>query len=170
MKVVDANVSDVLAFVESLALRYHTTSAAPLIDSCARLAGTDVLNVAVLGRFKAGKSSFLNHFLERPLLPVGVTPVTSVVTEIGYGSEDRGNVQYIDGRKETITLERLAAFVSEKENPENSKAVSLVNVELATLAPYRGLRFVDTPGLESVLSHNTEASLTWLPNVALALV
>jgi hypothetical protein len=29
---------------------------------------------------------------------------------------------------------------------------------------------VDTPGLDSVLSQNTEASLNWLPNVALALV
>ena len=35
---------------------------------------------------------------------------------------------------------------------------------------YRGIRFVDTPGLESVFEHNTEASLDWLPNVGLALV
>jgi hypothetical protein len=32
------------------------------------------------------------------------------------------------------------------------------------------LIFVDTPGLESVLAHNTEASLSWLPNVGMALV
>ena len=35
---------------------------------------------------------------------------------------------------------------------------------------WRGIRFVDTPGLESVLEHNTDASLEWLPNVGLALV
>jgi hypothetical protein len=35
---------------------------------------------------------------------------------------------------------------------------------------YRGIRFVDTPGLESVFEHNTDASLDWLPNVGLALV
>jgi len=29
---------------------------------------------------------------------------------------------------------------------------------------------VDTPGLESVFDHNTDASLEWLPNVGLALV
>jgi GTP-binding protein EngB required for normal cell division len=170
VKVVDANLSGVLDFVKRLAVRYHATSLAPLIDSCARLARADALNVAVFGRFKAGKSSFLNHFLERPLLPVGVTPVTSVVTEIGYGPEDRATVQYLDGHQETIPLERIAEFISEKENPENAKAVSLVHVELHTLAEYRGLRFVDTPGLESVLAHNTEASLNWLPDVALALV
>ena len=35
---------------------------------------------------------------------------------------------------------------------------------------FRGVRFVDTPGLESVLSHNTDASMEWLPNVGLAIV
>jgi hypothetical protein len=35
---------------------------------------------------------------------------------------------------------------------------------------YRAIRFVDTPGLESVLEHNTDASLEWLPNVGFALV
>jgi hypothetical protein len=43
-------------------------------------------------------------------------------------------------------------------------------VELPAMEPYRGMRFVDTPGLESVLHHNTQASLEWLPKVGLALV
>jgi len=41
---------------------------------------------------------------------------------------------------------------------------------LPALARFRGIRFVDTPGLESVLSHNTDASLEWLPNAGLAIV
>jgi hypothetical protein len=32
------------------------------------------------------------------------------------------------------------------------------------------LRFVDLPGLESALAHNTQAVVNWLPNVGLALV
>jgi len=43
-------------------------------------------------------------------------------------------------------------------------------VELPELRRFRGLKFVDTPGLESALSHNTQTSLNWLPNVGLALV
>ena len=35
---------------------------------------------------------------------------------------------------------------------------------------YSGIRFVDTPGLDSVFEHNTDASMEWLPNVGLALV
>ena len=49
----------------------------------------DEIGVAVLGRFKAGKSSFLNDFLGRGILPVGV-PVTAVVTEIRYGAREQG--------------------------------------------------------------------------------
>jgi len=48
--------------------------------------------------------------------------------------------------------------------------VATVKVEAPWLESLRGLRFVDTPGLESALAHNTEASLRWLPNVGLALV
>ena len=54
--------------------------------------------------------------------------------------------------------------------PENYKRVATIRVELPSLARFPGLIFVDTPGLESVLAHNTEASLSWLPNVGLALV
>jgi GTPase Era involved in 16S rRNA processing len=35
---------------------------------------------------------------------------------------------------------------------------------------YRGICFVDTPGLDSVFEHNTDASTEWLPNTGLALV
>jgi hypothetical protein len=43
-------------------------------------------------------------------------------------------------------------------------------VELPELRRFRGLKFVDTPGLESALGHNTQTSLDWLPNAGLALV
>ena len=43
-------------------------------------------------------------------------------------------------------------------------------MELPGLERFCGLKFVDTPGLESALLHNTEEALKWLPNVGLALV
>jgi hypothetical protein len=123
-----------------------------------------------LGRFKAGKSSFLNRLLGRDLLPVGVVPVTSVVTEVRYGPRERAEVQYLDGHTEEAPVEDIGAYVDEARNPENHKRVALVRVELPTLDRFRGVRFVDTPGLESVIAHNTDASLAWLPNAGLAIV
>ena len=48
--------------------------------------------------------------------------------------------------------------------------MAAIKVELPCLAGFRGLTFVDTPGLESVLAHDTDASMRWLPNIGLALV
>lgn len=153
-----------------LAERYGIPPLHPLIESSRKFAREDALNVAVLGRFKAGKSSFLNHVLGRDLLPVGVIPVTSVVTEIRYGPVERAQAEYVDGRVEDLAVDAIGDYIDEARNPDNRKGVALVKVELPSLERFRGIRFVDTPGLESVLSHNTDTSRDWLPNVGLAIL
>lgn len=163
-------VEEVLRAVADVCARRRISALDGFLEGCRHFAREEVLNVAVLGRFKAGKSSFLNHVLGRPLLPVGVVPVTSVITEIEWGTSERVEVVYADGAVEKIPAERISDFVSESANPENSKHVARVRVTLPSMERYRGIRFVDTPGLESVFEHNTETSLDWLPNVGLALV
>ena len=161
---------DALGAVEDLCKRHEISALEDFLESCRAFAQEKTLNIAVLGRFKAGKSSFLNHLLGRPLLPIGVIPVTSVVTEIQWGPHERAEILFADGRREQAPVDRIGDFISESRNPENSKQVARVRVELPSMDRYRGIRFVDTPGLESVFEHNTDASLDWLPNVGLALV
>lgn len=161
---------EAIGLVERLCERHEITSLEDFAASCRAFAREKTLNIAVLGRFKAGKSSFLNHLLGRRLLPVGVIPVTSVVTEIQWGPEEKAEIVFSGGRVETMAVERIREYISESENPENRKGVERVRVELPSMERYRGIRFVDTPGLESVFEHNTDASLEWLPNVGLALV
>lgn len=156
--------------VAEICARYKIGALEDFQETCRSFAEEKLLNVAVLGRFKAGKSTLLNHLLGRSLLPVGVVPVTSVVTEIQQGPRERAEVRFLDGHVEDVPVERIAEFIAETQNPRNSKQVSLVRVELPSMERYRGIRFVDTPGLESVLEHNTDASMGWLPNVGLALV
>jgi GTP-binding protein EngB required for normal cell division len=163
-------VQDVLGTVEDLCKRHGISALEDYLESCRSFAAEKTLNIAVLGRFKAGKSSFLNHLLGRPLLPIGVIPVTSAVTEIQWGASERGEVLFTDGRRLTAAVDQIGDFISESRNPENSKHVARVRVELPSMDRYPGIRFVDTPGLESVLEHNTDASMEWLPNVGLALV
>jgi GTP-binding protein EngB required for normal cell division len=150
--------------------RYKISDLERLLVTIQDAAAQEEIGVAVLGRFKAGKSSFLNNFLGRKILPVGVTPVTAVVTEIRYGPSERAEVHRLDGPVNEVPLEKIGQYISERENPENRKQVAFLAVELPELARFRGLKFVDTPGLESALAHNTETSLGWLPNVGLALV
>jgi GTP-binding protein EngB required for normal cell division len=134
------------------------------------LRGHGVVDVAVLGQFKAGKSSFLNGLIGRDVLPVNVLPATAVITRIGHGPAERALVLYQKGRVEEVPLADLPEFVTEQRNPGNAKEVSIVDVELPALEGFRGMRFVDTPGLGSVFAHNTKVSMEWLPRVGGALV
>jgi GTP-binding protein EngB required for normal cell division len=161
---------NVLAKVERVCRRHGITSLDAFLGSCRRFAAEKTLNIAVFGRFKAGKSSFLNQLLGRPVLPVGVIPVTSIVTEIEWGPGERAEVWRVDGTVKEVPIERVSEYISESENPGNQKGVERVRIELPALARFGRIRFVDTPGLESVFAHNTGASLDWLPNVGLALV
>ena len=129
-----------------------------------------IIDIAVVGQFKAGKSSLLNRFLGRDLLPVGVLPATAVITRMRFGPAERMIVRFQDGRAEEVPLEKLSEFVTEQSNPENSKQVAVVDLELPFLEPFRGIRLVDTPGLGSIFIHNTRTALDWLPLIGLAIM
>ncbi len=116
-----------------MAARYEISALSGLLASAQAAAVQDEISVAVLGRFKAGKSSFLNHFIGRSILPVGVVPVTAVVTEIRYGAREEARVRHRDGRDREVPLDQIGGYISEKENPENTKQVDLITVELPEL-------------------------------------
>jgi len=143
----------------------------PQIAACRRLVQADGrIDVAVFGRFKAGKSSFLNHLAGRDVLPIGVVPLTAVITRLRFGPVERAEVRFVDGRTEVIPITDIGLFVGENENAENRKQVAAVEVELPALEAWAPLQFVDTPGLGSASTHNTDAAMKWLPNVGAALV
>jgi GTP-binding protein EngB required for normal cell division len=151
--------------------RFQLNDLRPLLQIVESQATKRELNLAVLGRFNAGKSSFLNHLLGRPLLPIGVVPVTSVVPEICFGPHESASVVFQKNRApQLISLAEVASFTSEAENPRNFRGVEVVRAFLPSLASFGNLTLVDTPGLESLLSQSTEASLSWSPHVDLALV
>lgn len=153
-----------------LCARYQIADLQYFLESCRAFARAATLNIAVFGRFKAGKSSFINDLLGTPLLPVGVIPVTSVITEVEFGPQEKAAVRFLDGRAETISPRQIGDYISETANPGNARQVASVHVELPAMERYRGICFVDTPGLDSVFAHNTGASTAWLPNTGLALV
>jgi len=45
------------------------------------------MEIAIVGQFSSGKSTFLNALLSKNILPVGITPVTSKVNFLNYGKE-----------------------------------------------------------------------------------
>jgi GTP-binding protein EngB required for normal cell division len=159
-----------LTVVGDVVRQFGLTSLQPTLSACESLAGGGPIDVAVLGQFKSGKSSLLNAVLGEAVFPVGAVPVTAVVTRAAAGPERVVRVTYLDGSVEEVAPARIAEFVTESSNPGNRRRVAFVDVLTPALRDWPGMRLVDTPGLGSILAHNTEATRTWMPNVAVALV
>ena len=126
--------------------------------------------VACLGQFKRGKSTLLNALVGQPILPVGVVPVTSVVTILHQGDHPTATVRFSDGHSEPIAVEAIAMFVDERQNPGNRRHAAVVDVALPSPILRDGLCLVDTPGLGSVHAANTEATRAFIPRTDVALV
>jgi len=97
-------------------------------------------------------------------------PVTAVITELFWAPEETARVTFLNAKEEEIPLSAAADYISEELNPQNRRGAALVEIGLPSLAAYKGARFVDTPGLDSALRHNTETSLDWLPNTGLTVI
>ena len=128
------------------------------------------IDVAILGQFKAGKSSFVNSLIGQDVLPVGVIPVTTVISRLQFGERARAAVSFFDGTRKEIPIAELDEYTAEAKNPSNQKSVEMVDIELPGLADYAGLRLVDTPGLGSVFKAHMEVSANWLPEAGAAVL
>lgn len=130
----------------------------------------EFIDVVVLGQFKSGKSSFINSIIGEDILPVGVIPVTSIVTRLQYGAALETRVHFLDGRFTDISINEIEQLITEEHNSKNVKNVALVDVFVPHLYGYNNIRIVDTPGVGSFFKHNTETTNQWLPEIGVALI
>ena len=126
--------------------------------------------IALFGRVSSGKSSLLNHIVQRDILPVGVTPITAVPTRLIYGAAPRLSVWYADRTPERTEIARLPELVSEHQNPGNYKHVARIVVELPSDRLRDGVVLVDTPGLGSLATAGAAETLAYLPRCDLGVV
>jgi GTPase Era involved in 16S rRNA processing len=132
---------------------------------------SDQLHLAVLGQVKRGKSSFVNALLGAQVLPIGVLPVTAIVTEIRYGRVPEANVFYATGgMHERVGLDALPEYITEANNPGNRKQI--LSVEIAYPSPFleNGVVLIDTPGIGSTHAHNTRTTVDYLERVDAGIV
>lgn len=128
------------------------------------------LFVACVGQFKRGKSTLLNALVGARVLPVGVQPVTSVVTILRHGAAPRACITFADGRSEDAPVGALAEYVTETNNPGNIRRVAAAEVFLPSALLRTGVCLVDTPGVGSVFADNTNATRRFVPHIDAALV
>jgi hypothetical protein len=66
---------------------------------------------------KRGKSTLINALVGQSVLPVGVVPVTSVVTILRHADRPGAFVYFVDGRTASVAVEDVGAFIDERRNP-----------------------------------------------------
>jgi GTP-binding protein EngB required for normal cell division len=159
-----------LALIGRVATDHHLGELQRRCETAVTQGTSRLMDVAVLGRFKAGKTTLLNGLLHENLLPVQAIPATAVITRVRYGPATTAHVRLVDGQSLDIDPQSLADWVTESGNPDNVRGVDWVEITSPGLRNLASLLLVDTPGTGSSWEHNTETSLGWLPNVGAAIV
>ncbi len=114
------------------------------------------LVIPVVGNFSAGKSTLLNRFLEKSVLPTAITPETSLATELHYSANERIEAfSNNDEKAESFELnEQSFEVIKENASKYSYLKVYLNNEALKNSTP---LVFVDMPGFDSPISSHTHA-------------
>ncbi len=135
------------------------------------------LQIAVLGQFKRGKSTFTNALLGASVLPTSAVPLTSIPTFIAWRDEPLVTVRFVNQAEPqhfaSIGADEirrtLARFVTEEENPKNRLGVERVDLFYPADILKGGTVIIDTPGIGSTFAHNTEAAFQVIPECDAAL-
>jgi len=153
-----------------LATASDATDLATEVASLAARVRDGLYYVACVGQFKRGKSSLLNALVGRAVLPVGVVPVTAVVTVVRHGEQEGARVRFAAGAWRAIPVADVASYVTEDQNPGNTTGVAAIEVFVSHPLLATGMCLVDTPGIGSVFLANTETTRAFVPHVDAALV
>ena len=109
----------------------------------------------LIGQFSAGKSATINHLLGRDLLPTKSIETTAFATFISYSESEYATLETIDGGIENISFEEIKQLDNIKVKEEGRQIKSLnigVNCDLLK----SGLTFVDTPGVNTIITTHIE--------------
>lgn len=116
------------------------------------------LLIPVIGAFSSGKSTLINSFLGNECLPVGITPETSLATELRYSEKE-----YIEAVNADNTVKEYAVdeMLKIKEKATDYKFIRLFlkNDKLKEIAP---LVLVDMPGFDSPLDLHNKAIINYI--------
>jgi len=105
------------------------------------------LQVAVAGRIKSGKSTLVNALIGRRVAPTDVGECTRLVTRFQYGTVDRIEVVFTNGRKQVLPF--AADGMIPAELGVDIAEVSHIEAYL-TNAVLERMTVIDTPGLGSL--------------------
>ncbi|MEJ2007129.1 MAG: dynamin family protein [Acidobacteriota bacterium] len=169
-KNLEANGAQRLQRVETLAEELGASRVAEEAHDLAVRVAEGRFFLACIGQFKRGKSTLINALIGEPVLPSGFIPVTTVPTVVRYGNARKARIRRRSGSWQETSLADLNLYVSEENNPENTKGIAGVEVFVPAPLLKDGMCLVDTPGLGSVFAGNTASTHDFLPRIDAGLV
>ncbi len=107
------------------------------------------LNIPLIGKFSAGKSTLINAWLNNEMQSVDLLPCTDIATEFHYTSqpEDEKMVVHYATEAQTRPLSDYAQFKQQADDHQNTALKVSLFVHNPALAKYPELVIVDAPGL-----------------------
>lgn len=117
------------------------------------------MKIPFVGDFNSGKSSLLNSFLGRDILPTKILPETAVAYEIYFSENERlelvadGNV-----KKTSSSLDDIKTF---SVTPSDIVRVYVNNADVKSLND-KGVVLVDMPGIDSGIEAHNNAILNYI--------
>jgi Dynamin family len=96
----------------------HWTDLRRRVQSLLARLAEDRFNLVVVGRFSRGKTSVMNAIMRTDRLPTGITPLTSVITSVTYGSKERVVLNYAERiLTNEVPIEDLPKYITQQGNP-----------------------------------------------------
>lgn len=134
-------------------------------------------NVAVVGQFSRGKSTFVNALLGRRILPSSKSPTTAIISKIVYRDAPHYVLYYRDERApKEVSEQEFFALTAPKSVDENDAAqveardlrqaelndISFAEVQYPLTLCRDGVDLVDTPGMNDVDTVRVEVTYGFL--------
>jgi len=116
------------------------------------------LIIPVIGGFNAGKSTSLNSFIGKDILPVGIVPETYLAAEIRFSKDEK--IEAIK-KDDTFDTYKIDEFDKIREKTQDYKFLRIFvdSEEVKNIEP---LVLVDMPGFESPLDAHNKAILEYI--------
>lgn len=128
--------------------------------------------VAVVGEFKRGKTSFINALLRKQILPADVVPATATINRITYGNTPASYIYWNDGRPdEKIEIDQLAGYITKltDESAMQAKNIREAVVRYPCRFCENNVDLIDTPGMNDDDAMNS-VTIRQLSDIDLAIV
>ncbi|QNR07163.1 dynamin family protein [Macrococcoides canis] len=137
--------------------------------------------VPIIGQFSSGKSSFINHILERRILPTMLSETTAFTTFLHYTEDEEYAEIITEQHRYTVELSDLLKLsqANLKEDESIGEILSIAGLKSSDVVQINayinnpllsnGLILIDTPGLNTLVAPHETRTKSIVPQADLIL-